>query len=161
SDRELASALSAVQAPGDLAPVRAAAGRTASAVSRAQVTASLLRAPARDEPTLQLLERALRDDLAAAKQLGAAATRLTPAGATAAAGAAAEARRSGPARGAADGKLAAPSATAAASLETLARRTPAPTDRQWVSAIDALLLGSAGDASATAALVNGVEVDRG
>ena len=160
-DRELASALSAVQRPDDLPPVRAAASRNATAISRAQVTASVLRAPARDEPTLRLLERALRDDLAAAQRLGAAAVRLTPARATAAATAADDARRSWVALGAADGKLTVPSGDAATGLEALARRTAPPTDRRWVSAIDALLLGSAGDDGATAALVDDVELDRG
>ena len=160
-DRELASALSAVQRPDDLPPVRAAASRNATAISRAQVTASVLRAPARDEPTLRLLERALRDDLAAAQRLGAAAVQLTPARATAAATAADDARRSWVALGAADGKLTVPSGDAATGLEALARRTAPPTDRRWVSAIDALLLGSAGDDGATAALVDDVELDRG
>jgi hypothetical protein len=125
------------------------------------VTAGLLGAPARDEPTLRLLERALRDDLAAAHQLGSAAVQLTPARATAAATAADDARRSWVALSAADGKLAVPSGNAATGLEALARRTPPPTDRGWVSAIDALLLGSAGDDGATSALVDDVELDRG
>ena len=160
-DRALGSALSAVHKAGDLPPVQDAASRAAIAISRAQVTAGLLSAPAADEPTLRLLERALTDDLTAAQRLDAAASRLTPARAAAAATAAEGAGRSWAALGAADGKLTVPSGKGAAGLVALARSTPLPTDRQWVSAIDALLLGSAGDDGATAALVDDVEVDRG